>query len=116
MSIEADVKAFLEANLDVHVSSSVPKDRPKRFVTFERTGGPLDQFRDLPILAIQSWGTSKSDAADLADEVRRMLPGLTSLPHVARVNIGGTYNFPDPDTKQARYQTVCDLVVAWPNP
>lgn len=114
--IEADVIAFLKAELDVPVSASVPKNRPGRFVTVERTGGSLDTFRDLPMFAVQAWGKSTSDAAALADEVRRLLPSLTSLTHVSRVNVGSTYNFPDPDTKQARYQTVCDLVVAWPYP
>lgn len=109
--IEADVIAFLKSELDVPVSASVPKDRPERFVTVERTGGALDTFRDLPQFAIQVWGKSTADAAALADEVRKTLPRLTELTHVARVNVGGTYNFPDPDSSQARYQTVCDLVV-----
>lgn len=109
--IEADVITHLKARLGVPVSASVPKDRPTRFVTVERVGGRLDQFRDLPQFAVQAWGTSTSDASSLADNVRVALVALTSLPHVAKVNIGGTYNYPDPDSSQARYQTVCDLVV-----
>lgn len=113
MSIEADVIAFLKSQFAVPVSASVPKDRPARFITVERTGGALDTFRDLPIFAIQSWGMSVADAADLADDVRLLLPELLSLPHVANVRVGSTYNYPDPDSSQARYQTVCDLTVKW---
>lgn len=111
MTVEADVIQFLKAHLSVPVSASVPKDRPARFVTVERVGGILDTFRDLPQLAIQSWGQSTSDAASLADEVRTLLPRLVSLPNVARVTVGSTYNYPDIDSGQGRYQTVCDLTV-----
>ena len=111
MTVEADVIQFLKARLAVPVSANVPKDRPARFVTIERVGGILDTFRDLPQLAIQSWGESTADAASLADEVRTLLPRLVSLPNVARVTVGSTYNYPDMDSGQARYQTVCDLTV-----
>lgn len=109
--IEADLIQFLKAGLDAPVSASVPKTRPARFVTVERTGGALDQFRDLPQFAIQAWGTSTADAAALADEVRKVLVRVSELVDVARVTVGSTYNYPDPDSGQARYQTVCDLAV-----
>ena len=109
--IEATLIGYLRNELGVHVSASVPRDRPQRFVTVERTGGALDQFRDLPMFAVQAWGVSAADAASLADDVRKALPGLIEVDEVARVNVGSTYNFPDPDSGQARYQTVCDLVV-----
>lgn len=109
--IEADVIARLKSVLMVPVSASVPKNRPDRFVTVERTGGPLDAFRDLPQFAVQAWGKSVVDASSLADEVRQALPDLINLPNVADVTIGSTYNYPDPDSGQARYQTVFDLVV-----
>ena len=111
MSVEALVVAHLKAVLDVPVSASVPKDRPARFVTVERTGGPQTQFLDNPQFAIQAWDTSVSNAADLAGEVRRALPGLLNISQVAKVNIGSTYNYPDPDSRQARYQTTCELAV-----
>lgn len=111
--IEADLYDFLTANITVPAFATVPKDRPKRFVTFERTGGSIDTFRDLPTFAIQSWAQTVAEAAALADEVRAVLPRLVELADVAKVTVGGTYNFPDPGTKQARYQTVVDLVVKW---
>lgn len=111
--IEADVIGFLKTNLTVPVSANVPKDRPSRFVTVERTGGPLDTFRDLPQFAVQTWGTSTADASSLADEVRVLLPHLIELTDVARVQVSSTYNFPDPESGQARYQTLVGLTVKW---
>ncbi|WRS29610.1 hypothetical protein U6G28_08790 [Actinomycetaceae bacterium MB13-C1-2] len=96
--------------------ATVRKERPPRFITVERTGGAIDTFRDLPNLAIQVWGQSVAECEDLSNLLRRELPHLTEISEIARVSIGSTYNWPDPDTKQARWQTVISLVVAWPNP
>ena len=111
MTVEADVIAFLTEHVGVPVFATVPRERPTMFVTVERVGGRLDQFRDLPQFAVQAWAPTTAKAAALADNVRFLLPDLIGLPDVGRVNIGSTYNYPDPDSGQARYQTVFDLTV-----
>ena len=69
--IEATLIGYLRNELGVHVSASVPRDRPQRFVTVERTGGALDQFRDLPMFAVQAWGVSAAGAASPAGGGRK---------------------------------------------
>lgn len=114
MTIEATVIGWLnDQNLGVTAYGGVPANRPARFVTVERTGGPLDAFRDLPNLAIQAWAQTASDAAALADTIRHALPTLTNVEQIARVNIGSTYNWPDPLSGQPRYQTIVTLTVKW---
>ncbi|MGP9782529.1 hypothetical protein ACT3UQ_08725 [Glutamicibacter sp. AOP12-B1-11] len=94
----------LEASLDV------PNVRPKRFITVERTGGPENWITGTPTLAVQIWATHRYEAGDLAQIVAEVARTAVSLPTVARVIVSSVYNFPDPDSKQARYQIVVELV------
>lgn len=88
----------------------VPDDRPPAFITVERTGGPRDTFRDLPVLAVQCWDQTRYLASALAAEVADHLEQMRFHPQVARVEINSLYNFPDLDGRQARYQIVVVLV------
>lgn len=103
--------ALVEAGLKA--SATVPKNRPDRFITVERTGGQIDTFRDLPNLAIQVWGRSVAECEDLSNLLRRQLPELVEVPEIAKVSLGSTYNWPDPDSGQSRWQTVVSLTVKW---
>lgn len=94
----------LEAFLDV------PKERPDRFLTVERTGGPEGQITGTPTLAIQVWAEHRFEAGDMARLVAGVVRSAVVLPWVGRVGIQSIYNFPDPDSKQARYQIVVELV------
>lgn len=88
----------------------VPETRPAKFVTVERTGGGIDTFRDLPAVAVQVWAESRYAASELAPDVVAAVELVKLHPKVARVNISSIYNFPDPDSRQARYQFTVELV------
>lgn len=88
----------------------IPSPRPKRFITVERTGGPLERFRDLPMFAIHAWAEHRDLAGDLANLVADVVRDSVALPNVARARIQSMHNFPDPDSKQPRYQIVVELV------
>lgn len=94
----------------VHVSTEVPKQRPKRLVTVERTGGPEGLFVGSPTLAVQVWDVSRPAAGDLAQVVAGVLRAAVVLPWVGRVNVSSVYHFPDPDSRVPRYQIVVELV------
>lgn len=115
MSLEADVVDAL--NVDPVVLSEsleafmdVPPKRPSQFITVERTGGPVEMVRQVPLLAVQVWAESRYEASRLAEVVAGVLRSLVALPWVGRVNVSSIYNFPDPDGRQARYQIVAELV------
>lgn len=95
----------------VPVSTDVPADRPKRFITIERTGGSRSERRDLPMLAVQVWAESRVQAGDLAGMVADEIEHVTEHSQVGRVSLSGPYNFPDPSSGQARYQITVELVV-----
>jgi hypothetical protein len=85
----------------------IPEDRPPRFLTVERTGGQRTPLMDYPTWAVQCWGSDREDASTLADLVAdRIATGLVLDGRVASLDVTSSYNFPDPDSGQARYQLV----------
>lgn len=88
----------------------VPETRPARFITVERTGGPEGLITGSPMLAVQVWAKYRFEAASFATRLAVELQKLVLLPWVARVQVSSVYNFPDPDSGQARYQITVELV------
>lgn len=87
----------------------VPPDRPARFITVERTGGPREFVRELPTFAVQCWAESRWQASELARVTASNLEAMVSHPAVGRVTVSSTYNFPSPDG-EPRYQLTVELV------
>lgn len=113
MSVEARVvDALNDGRLNgLEAFLDVPSPRPERFVTVERTGGPVELVRQVPILAVQVWAGSRYEAGQLAETVvAPALRSLLDLPWVGRVGVTSITNFPDPDSRQARYQIVAEVV------
>ena len=110
LNIEAALVAFLDRELAEDVSADVPEERPERFVTIERTGGPRDTFRDLPSVAAQAWAENRYQASELCIRLADAIERFAFEPGIARVEVGSSYNFPDPDSKQSRYQVTASFV------
>lgn len=82
-----------------------PNPRPASFITIERTGGQTSRFISSPAVAVQVWGRTRLHASESAHVVSDALLAFTRQhPLVGRVEITGPYNWPDPDSRQARYQ------------
>lgn len=96
----------LEASLEV------PRNRPKRFITVERTGGARGPITDEPMLAIQVWAENRYEAVRLAELVADELKAALILhPRVARVQITSVQNYPDASGKGSpRAQVVASVV------
>ena len=64
--------------VDCGVYSSIPKTPTYPLITVKRIGGiPAEMHRlDVANLQIDVWGTTKSEARDLADEARLALHGM----------------------------------------
>lgn len=112
VNAEALVVSYLNAapGLVPAAYMDVPSTRPPAFITVERTGGNRDTFRDLPVLAVQCWDQTRYMASQLATQVADLLEQMRFHPQVARVEVQSSYNFPDPDSRHARYQVVVSLV------
>ncbi|MDD7465488.1 MAG: hypothetical protein PUK59_04555 [Actinomycetaceae bacterium] len=111
-AIEARLVAFYSQLEDgVTAFTSVPEKRPARFITIERTGGATDRFIDSPQIAVQAWAGTRAQAQNLAYTARLAAQELRLEPWCAFVNLGGLYDFPDPESKHARYQFTLEIGV-----
>ena len=108
-SVEEAVRNWLLAmGYEAHVR--VPKNRPQRFVTVERTGGGVENMVDYPLIAVQTWAQTQAEAEEDANAIR-MVAMVGELPegvHSMRVN-SGPYKFYDEESAQPRYQVVFDV-------
>lgn len=117
MDIETQVVQWLNASdtlKGVPASLSVPPDRPKRFVTVERTGGTEAAYRSMPTIAVQAWSlTGRYEAAQLAGLVKDRLMTLTDIDEVADVSVESVTHYPDPGPRfTERYQILIQLTVS----
>lgn len=114
---EALAGAVLRDLLDCGVYSSVPRTPSYPLVTISRVGGiPVEYHRlDFASLQIDVWGTSKTEARDIAAEARAALFGMEGQSYsmaddwpddavVTGVSdtLGLTW-LPDPETNRDRY-------------
>lgn len=100
---------YLRANLrdgTVPVHATVPRNHTGgQLVTIERTGGRADHLIDYGVYAVQAWSDTHADAYQLASDVRdTLIAAPANLADLASTNVTSMYNFPDPDSRQARYQ------------
>ena len=104
--------SWLPEKVGVPCSTEVPDPRPAEFVTVERTGGPSSLGKDEPYLAVQAWAATDADAYALALAARDAvaLMAWQEIPQVCSARVAGLYRFPDPESRQARYQLDAYLV------
>ena len=112
--IETTVYNFLDANMTVPVYTEIPDNPPKKMIVLEKTGSSQVNFVKRSTFAIQSYGKSLYEAAELNDALKEMmmdgLDGLAGLNEIVSVNLNSDYNFTDTTTKKYRYQAVFDIV------
>lgn len=112
MNAETMLVQYLAPLAGVHVSTDVPPNRPRQFITVERAGGTEDRFSSRPMLAVQAWGGSRTECGNLAQKVRTLLLQAVSLPRVSDVQVLSVSNYPDPGPPaSARYQVVVQLTI-----
>ena len=112
--IESIVYNFLNTNMTVPVYTEIPANPPKKMIVLEKTGGSEVNFIKRSTFAIQSYGKSLYEAAELNDALKEMmmdgLDGLAGLDEIVSVSLNSDYNFTDTTTKEYRYQAVFDIV------
>ena len=112
--IEQTIYKFLNDNMTVPVYTEIPSNPPKKMIVLEKTGSSLTNHIPRATFAIQSYGKSLQEAAELNESLKEImmdgLDGLLSLPQIAAVNLNSDYNYTDTTTKRYRYQAVFDIV------
>lgn len=106
--IELTICNYLSTKLDCQVLPEKPKRPFGKMVFVERTGGN-GRFLRQTTVAIQSYGTTMYEAAELNEEVIKYMNGIVELDEITRVDLNQNYNFTDTNTKEYRYQAVFDI-------
>ncbi|MBQ9002190.1 MAG: hypothetical protein IJ087_10085 [Eggerthellaceae bacterium] len=109
MNVEQAVIQALAAN-GRNAYADAPNPMPSEFVTVERTGGGDRNQVDAATLAVQCWADRRKRAADMADDVRSELKELTGTGGFGAVTVQSIYNWPDPQSRKARYQLTVSVV------
>lgn len=111
MEVERVVAKKLMDATGIPAFLEVPEKRPDEFITVEQTGTGGTKFARIYYLAVQSWAMDRRLAAEIADLVEEAVYDLDEEPNIFYPKATSTYRFPDPDSKQDRYQTTVELVI-----
>lgn len=111
---EALVVGYLREMMPGVTVATRTQGRAKQ-IAVEQTGGPRDgPATDLPMLAVQCWGATTTEASALCRQAYALLLGIRDHPtwgHLIREvsTFGGVTHFPDPLTDAERYQVSVQL-------
>lgn len=108
--IEITVLDYLSGKLDVPVYMEEPEKPPQSYVVIEKTGSSKENYICSAMLALQSYGETLLQAAELNEQVKVAMDDIVELDLVSRAELNTDYNFTDTQTKRYRYQAVYDLV------
>lgn len=108
--IEKDLVDFLNDKLTVPAYTMRPADAPERFVLIEKTSGGMNNFIESVSVVIQSHDkTSLLGAAELNEEVKRIMLQAPILERIGGVRLNSDYNFTDTSMKEYRYQALYNI-------
>ena len=105
--IEKIVRDYLTEHLPVPVYTDKPVNASGSFVVIERVGGSRENLARHARMAIQSYGDTRREAAELHEEVLAVMPMMDTVD--GGVYLEGEYDFTDTSTKVYRYQAVFSI-------
>ena len=110
MMIEKIILDYLNQTLADPVYMHFPQNAPKRLYVLERTGGRRENQICYATFALQSYGGSLYDTAEMNNAGVDAMLDAVSLDAVTDVRLNSDYNFTDTTRKRERYQAVFDVV------
>lgn len=112
VDIERAVAKHLLDATGIKTVLEVPKTRPDEFISVEMTGGSGDRFIRRAVVAVQSWAKARQRASEIARIVESKIPDLADdEENVFSAVATGSYRWPDPDSRQERYQTTVEITI-----
>ena len=105
MIIEETIINYLAEETSVPVFAEYPENQTGRFIVVDMIGSSYSNHIQTATIAIQSYGTSKLDAARLNEDVKCALSQLKTL----NAKISSDYYFADTRAKRYRYQAVYEI-------
>lgn len=107
--IEEVVRDYLAGRLDTGVYLEVPQ-KETDFVVVEKTGSSEENLISRATVAVQSYGHSLFEAAQLNMRTIDAMKDIIELDDISSCDLISDYNFTDTETKRYRYQAVFDIV------
>lgn len=108
--IELIVLNYLTETLDVNVYMEEQEEPESSYIIIEKTSGGETNFIKNAVIAIQSYGSSKYEAATLNESVKDAMRDIITLDTVSSCKLNSDYDYTDTTKKKYRYQAVFDLV------
>lgn len=107
--IEKTVLGHLSRCLEVKCYMERPPSAVLPFVLVEKTGSSRNNYLESATFAIQSYGRTMLEAAELNQLVKNAMNHLADSFEVSACHLNSDYNFTDTRTKEYRYQAVFDI-------
>lgn len=108
--IEKIIRDYLLSVLTVPVYTDVPANPPESYCVIERTGGGnREHIRDAQIV-VDSYGSTRWNAASLHEEVLKKLPDIATGDVVSSCEVNSEYDNTDTETKRYRYGAYFNVV------
>lgn len=97
---------WLKTKTTVKVATEHENDEPENLVIIEKVGSTYDDRLRTARFAVQSYGKTLYEAANLNEEMIEICLQATEVENIFNVDLNGDYNFPDIERKRYRYQAV----------
>lgn len=107
--IEKIILNYLKSALDCSVYMEEPEEKSTRYVVIQKTGSSRVNYIFSATVAVQSYGKTLLEAAELNEAVKNAMFNISQVAEVASCRLNSDYNFTDPATKRYRYQSVFEL-------
>ena len=110
--IEKTIYDYLRVRLPIGVYMEIPAGgATPPYAVIQKTGsGLVDGIVFQATLAIQSYGATLYEAAQVNELVKALMAHAVELPEIARCRLNSDYNFTDTASKAYRYQAVFDII------
>lgn len=79
------------------------------FILIQKTGGARQNHIEQASIAVQSYGRTLLEAAQMNEEIKTAVYSLTDNDSIFRASLNSDYNFTDTRTKDYRYQALFDI-------
>lgn len=107
--IEKILYDYLTSALDVPVYAEEPEKPPKRYVRYEKTGAGSTDHISRSVIAVQSYGSSLLDTAEISHAAVTAMESIAELPEICGCWLNTENNFTDTATNRHRYQAVFEI-------
>ena len=110
MNIETIVIKYLSDSIpNARVYAEVPEKPSGEFYVIDKTGGSVLNRVTTSTIAVQSYGSSKLNAAQMNETVKQAMENIVTLPEIGGCHLNSDYNFTNTGKRQHRYQAVFDI-------